>query len=83
MSSYPIVLEDKFCIVTSWIRRPQPLALDTISMNLPLRCILLGNSGQGRFPSSVAQDGCASVPPNVSGHAVDGAGYFTILLGVF
>jgi hypothetical protein len=33
--------------------------------------------------SSVEQDGCVRVPPNVSGNAVDGAGYLTIILGVF
>jgi hypothetical protein len=32
--------------------------------------------------SSTGKGSCARVPPNVSGNAVDGAGYLTIILGV-
>jgi hypothetical protein len=58
MSSYPIVLEDKFLKIA------------------PIITPLLAGG-------SVVKDVCGRVAPVVSGNAVDNAGCFKIVLGVF
>jgi hypothetical protein len=76
MSSYPIVLEDKFRIATPRTWHPQPLPFGTIPELFPLWFILPTTYWLVMIGSSVAQDSCARVPPVVSSSAVDDADYF-------